>query len=124
MPPTSASQEAAEKALRERAQLNQAYRRAKSAHRHQLYQQYPRLHQFGLQLNRFQAPHAAAFLTFVREENRSWLCTAPPEVRFEALSLVDERIQRIRMNAGLLPMDDPLPEQDDDVWQLAKRELA
>ena len=40
------------------------------------------------------------------------------------VQLVDERIQRIRMNAGLLPMDDPLPEQDDDVWQLAKRELA
>ena len=118
------SNEQAEKALKERAQLNAAYRRARSAHRRELYEQEPRLRQFALQLNRFQMPDAAAFLTYVREENRSWLVTAPPELRAEALSLVNERIQRIRQTQGLVPLDDPLPEQDDDVWQLAKRELA
>ena len=78
MPQTN---EQAEKALKERAQLNAAYRRAKSAHRRELYEQEPRLRQFALQLNRFQMPDAAAFLTYVQEENRGWLCTAPPEFR-------------------------------------------
>jgi hypothetical protein len=135
MPPTNeqrpspkgssgAAQERAEKALKERAQLNAAYRRAKSAHRRELYEHEPRLRQFGLTLNRYQMPDAAAFLTYVREENRSWLLTAPPELRAEALSLVNERIQRIRQGRGLVPLDDPLPDEDDDVWQLCKQELT
>ena len=94
------------------------------------------MRQFALQLNRFQITDAAAFLTYVREEARSWLCTAPPELRAEALSLVNERIQRIRQGQGLVPLDDPIPDlagraagaaapdEADDVWQLAKRELA
>jgi len=124
------SNEQAEKALKERAQLNAAYRRAKSAHRRDLYEQEPRLRQFALQLNRFQMPDAAAFLNYVREENRSWLVTAPPEIRAEALSLVNERIQRIRQTQGLVPLDDPIPafggpgEEADDVWLLCKQELA
>lgn len=120
MPPT----EQAERALRERARLNAAYRRAKSAHRRDLYEGEPRLRQFALQLNRFQMPDVAAFLTFVKEENRSWLLTAPPELRAEALALVGERIQRIRMTHGLLPLDDPPPGEEPDVFQLCRQELA
>jgi len=135
VPPTERNL-TAEKALKERAQLNAAYRRAKSAHRRDLYEQEPRLRQFALQLNRFQMPDAAAFLTYVMEENRSWLVTAPPEIRAEALSLVNERIQRIRQVRGLVPLDDPIPDlagraagaeapdQDNSVWQLCKQELS
>jgi len=129
MPPTERNA-AAEKALKERAQLNAAYRRARSAHRRDLYEQEPRLRQFALQLNRFQMPDAAAFLTYVMEENRSWLVTAPPEIRAEALSLVNERIQRIRQTQGLVPLDDPIPafgeagEEADSVWRLCKQELS
>ena len=31
---------------------------------------------------------------------------------------------RIRQAHGLLPLDDPLPGEDDDVWQMCKRELT
>ena len=119
--------EAAERALKERDRLYRNYRLLKRQHRQNLYAEHPqgwRLKQFALQLQRFRMPDAAAFLTYVREENRAWLCTAPPDIRDEAKALVNERIQRIRTREGLLPLDDPLPDQDDDVWQLAKRELT
>ena len=124
MPQTN---EQAERALKERDRLYRNYRLLKRQHRQNLYAEHPqgwRLKQFALQLNRFRMPDAAAFLTYIKEENRAWLCTAPPDIRAEALSLVDERIMRIRTREGLLPLDDPLPDEADDVWQLAKRELA
>jgi hypothetical protein len=124
MPPTERNQEAAEKALKERSRLYAQYRRAKSAHRRSLYEQEPRLREFALQLQRFGGEEAEGFLRFIKEESRSWLCTAPPELRAEALALIDERIVRIREKAGMLPLDDPLPGQDDNVWQLCRRELA
>lgn len=125
----TARNEQAEKALKERDRLYRHYRLQKRQHRQNLYALHPqgwRLKQFALQLQRFRMPDASAFLTYVREEARSWLCTAPPEVRAEALSLVDERIQRIRQAHGLLPLDDPLPfgEEVDSVWQLVKQELS
>lgn len=126
MPPTErgATNEAAEKALKERSRLHAHYRRAKSAHRRELYEQEPRLRQFALQLNRFHLPDAAAFLTFVKEENRSWLVTAPPELRAEALSIIGERIMRLRGQAGLHPLDDPLPDEEDSIWLLCRQELS
>jgi len=119
--------EQAEKALRERDRLYRHYRQARRSHRQTIYAEHPqgwRLKQFALQLARFKLADAAAFLTYVQEENRSWLLTAPPDIRSEALSLVNERIMRIRQAHGLLPLDDPLPEEEDSVWQLCKQELA
>jgi hypothetical protein len=123
------SPEAAEKALKERDRLFRNYRLLKRQHRHTLYAEHPqgwRLKQFALHLQRFRLPDAAEFLSYIKEENRSWLLTAPPELRAEALSLVNERIMRIRTREGMLPLDDPLPfgEEDDSVWQLAKQELT
>jgi FMN phosphatase YigB (HAD superfamily) len=124
---TERQQEAAEKALRERDRLYRHYRAARRSQRQTLYVEHPqgwRLKQFAQQLARFKLPDAAAFLTYVREENRAWLCTAPPDIRHEALSLIDERIMRIRQAHGLLPLDDPLPEEEDSIWQLCKQELT
>lgn len=123
MPPTERN-EAAEKALKERQRQYARYQRQKHAHRRELYEREPRLRSFALQLQRFGASDAVSFLRYVREESHGWLCTAPPELRAEALSLVDERIMRLRMKEGMLPLDDPLPGEEDDVWQLAKRELT
>lgn len=133
---SGAAQEQAEKALKARDALYRNYRVQKRLHRHELYEQQPRLRAFALQLNRFHLEQAAEFLTYVQEENRGWLCTAPPEIRAEALSLINERVQRIRQGHGLVSLDDPIPdlagraagaeapEQDDNVWQLCKRELT
>jgi hypothetical protein len=124
--PADRQQEAAEKALRERDRLYRHYRAARRSQRQTLYAEHPmgwRLQQFSLQLARFKLPDAAVFLSYVKEEVRSWLCTAPPEISAEAKSLINERIMRIRAAHGMLPLDDPLPEEEDDVWQLCKREL-
>jgi hypothetical protein len=125
--PADRQQEAAEKALRERDRLYRHYRAARRSQRQTLYAEHPqgwRLKQFALQLNRFKLPDAAVFLSYVREESRGWLCTAPPDIRHEALSLVDERIQKIRQAHGMLPIDDPLPEEEDTIWIACRRELS
>jgi len=117
---------ASEKALRERERVWRHYRAQVRMHRQALYRDHPQgvaLHAFARQLQRFKIEQAAAFLTYVREENRGWLCTAPPEIRAEALSLVDSRIQRLRLGAGMPAISDPLPDEPDDVFQACKREL-
>ena len=63
-------------------------------------------------------------LAYVRENTRGWLSVAPPEIRAEALSLINERIIAIRTHAGLTPFDDPLPGEEADMFQLCKAELA
>jgi hypothetical protein len=118
---------AAEKALRERERVWRHYRAQVRVHRNTLYRDHPQgpeLHAFARQLQRFKIEQAAAFLIYVKEQNRQWLCTAPPEIRAEALSLVDDRIQRLRLGAGMLSIDDPLPEEEDDVFQACKQELT
>lgn len=118
---------AADKAIRERERLWRHYRSDRLSRRQELYDAHPQgwmLKEFHQQLRRFTAADAAAFLTYVREANRQWLITAPPELRAEALTMVNERIQRIRVGAGQVPMDDPLPEEEDDIYQLCKRELV
>jgi hypothetical protein len=118
----------ADKALEERAILYRRYRAARRAHREALYLTHPcggDLQIFAAQLRRYtQLTDASAMLTYVREVARSWLSLAPPEIRAEALSLINEQIIRIRTHAGLVPFDDPLPGSDDDVFRLCKQELA
>lgn len=127
--PSPTQREQVEKALRERDRLYRHYRAAKRSYRQNLYAEHPmgwRLKAFASHLARFKMPDAAAFLTYVMEENRSWLLTAPPELRAEAKTLVNERIMRIREAHGLLPLDDPLPwgEEEDSIWLLCRQELS
>ena len=114
---------AAEKALKERERLWRHYRSQRQKRRQELYQGHPRLEAFGRQIRRFGPDDAAGFLTYVEEENRAWLITAPPEIRAEALSMVSERIQRVRAREGLAPFDDPLPDEENDLYQMCKQEL-
>ena len=117
---------AAERALKEREKLWRHYRAQRLSRRQGLYDAHPQgwqLKEFHQQLRRFTSADAAAFLNYVQESNRAWLITAPPELRAEALSMVSERIQRVRVRSGLAPIDDPLPEEEDDLYQLCKQEL-
>ena len=118
----------ADKALEERALLFRRYRAARRAHREALYLTHPcggDLQTFAAQLRRYtQLTDATAMLAYVREVARSWLSLAPPEIKAEALSLINERIVTIRVHAGFAPFDDPLPGEADDVFQLCKQELT
>lgn len=127
-PRSSLEQGKADKALEERALLFRRYRAARRAHRETLYKTHPcgpDLQAFAAQLRRYtQLIDAVAMLAYVREAARSWLTVAPPEIRAEALSIINEQIIRVRMHAGLHPIDDPLPGEPDDMFQLCKQELA
>jgi hypothetical protein len=115
----------ADKAIRERDRLWARYRAARRDHRRRLYQQPDgvHLHSFALQIGRYGISDAGPFLAYVREQARGWLATTEPEMRQEALALVSERIQRVRVAAGMPPFDDPLPGEDEDLWQACRREL-
>jgi hypothetical protein len=126
-PPRSGQRAAAERALVERNILWRQYQAAKRSRRQDIYATHPQgwhLKAFADQLNRFQSADAAAMLAYVQAQARDWLTTAPPEMRYEALTLVSERIQRIRARHGLATFDDPLPGQADDLFQACKRELT
>lgn len=115
----------ADKAIRERERLWARYRAARRAHRQRLYNQPdgPYLHSFALQMARYGINDGAALLAFVREQARGWLATAEPEMRQEALAIVSDRIQRVRVSEGLPPFSDPLPGEEEDLYQACRREL-
>ena len=52
-----------------------------------------------------------------------WLLAAPQEVRFVALQLIGEEICRIRRQAGLRELDDPLPGDPDTAFLMIRRLL-
>lgn len=115
----------ADRAIRERERLWARYRAARRDNRRRLYQMPDgeKLHAFALQIGRYGISDAALFLAYVQEQARGWLATAELEMRQEALALVSERIQRVRVAEGLPPFDDPLPGEAEDLWQACKREL-
>ena len=116
--------EAAERALKERDRIWRMYIRARRLRREEMYREYPDLRDFAQAVSRFGPEDAAAMLSYVRECSHGWLATAEGQVRAEALALVDERIQRIRVRSGAAPFDDPLPGDGDDVFRLVKQELT
>ncbi|CAK0767854.1 hypothetical protein WCLP8_4170005 [uncultured Gammaproteobacteria bacterium] len=52
-----------------------------------------------------------------------WLLAAPAEVRFVALHLIAEEICRIRRQAGLPELDDPLPGEPDTAFLIIRNLL-
>ena len=119
--------EPAREALLERDRLYRSYRIAKTAEHEELFA----LPEFGNRLRRFNATlghfgiaDSGRMVAYVRDQNYTWLRNAPEDIRFAALQMVGQRIQRIRAKAGLVPFDDPLPDEPDDVFQLCRRELS
>ena len=54
---------------------------------------------------------------------QGWLLGADSEFRHLALRLIDRRIARIRRDAGLPELDDPLPHEPDSAFLILKRLL-
>lgn len=124
--PAARASAAADKALDERDRAYRRYRTIKKAEFTRLCadpQWGERLRKFAATLGHFGIEDADTMIAYVQRE-ASWLRQeAPDDIRFAALQSVDRRIVRIRQRAGLAPFDDPLPNGDDDVWQLCKRGL-
>ena len=57
-------------------------------------------------------------------EAEAWLLQADRDFRHLALRLIDQRISRIRRNAGLVELDDPLPDEPDSAFIIIKRLLG
>jgi hypothetical protein len=58
-----------------------------------------------------------------RLEAQVWLLQAEGDFRHLALRLIDQRIRRIRREAGLVELDDPLPDEPDSAFIIIKRLL-
>lgn len=120
-------QTAAEKALAERDRIARLANAAKRRELARLYaddQWGERLRKFGATLNHFGIEHSDEMIAYVGREARWLRHEAPDEIRHAALHLIGERIQRIRARAGLVPFDDPLPDEDPDVFQLCKQAIS
>jgi len=58
-----------------------------------------------------------------RIEGQDWLLEADEDFRRLALRLIDKRIGRIRRDAGLVELDDPLPGEPNSAFFIIKRLL-
>jgi hypothetical protein len=119
--------EPAREALKDRNQLYRHYRVAKTAEHEELFalpEYGDRLRRFNATLGHFGIADSGRMVAYVRDQNYTWLRNAPEDIRFAALQMVGQRIVRIRAKAGLVPFDDPLPHEPDDVFQLCRRELS
>jgi hypothetical protein len=137
---SSGERAAAERALDERAARSATDKRLEDAARqYRLYRAAKRrqyedlfadpvhgepLRKFRATLNHFGPNDAERMIAFVADSNYAWLRNTAPDIRHAALELVDARIQRIRIRAGMAVFDDPLPGEPDDVFQACKRTLT
>lgn len=113
----------AEKAVAEdNAQLRR-YARAKAAERQQLLDgehgdQVRELLALLKQLDPESTPALLAILT-----RFNWFAGADRNDRFRILALIDTADCRVRVRAGLAPIDDPLPGEPDSLFQVCRAHL-
>lgn len=121
---TTAQRQAAERAVTDRDRLYRNYARQKKRDLAELYAD-PEwgdvLRKFVATLKHFGPEHAERMVEYVSGHK---LTKAPIDIRFAALQQCSYRICRIRQRAGLVPFDDPLPGEDDDVFILCKKALG
>lgn len=113
-------------ARQERDRLMRQYRASKQAQLREL-ESDPvygeKLRKFRLTLNHFGIGHAERMVEYVEGECGKWLGEASEDFKYAVLEACDNRIQRIRMNAGLAPFDDSLPGEEPTVFDLCKKAI-
>jgi len=122
----SAQQERVEQAIEDRDRLYRRYRASKKAEYEQLFTiptHGPLLRKFNATLGHFGIKDGDRMIAFWRAECRKWVRDAPEDIKLAALQMIGHRIMRIRQRAGLAPFDDPLPGEEDDIWQKCRVEL-
>jgi len=129
--PPAAPTRGAEKAVQERDALMRHYRRASRARLDEACRVAPALADLRRALARFHSLEDADALVEAVERAAGALRGAHSDIRAAALSLASDRIQRIRLSAGLAPFDDPLPaalesDADDapDAFRICKTALG
>ena len=117
-----------EQARHERDQLNTYARRAAKQQREALCadpEYGDRLKKFCANLRHYnRLDQARDFADWVTKQCCKWLRDAPIDIRYEALSACHEQTQRIRMRAGLAPLEDSLPGEPPSVFEICKREMG
>lgn len=93
--------------MEERARLSKSYRIMKRAERIEILKAEPRLLDFMRYLRRITVEQADELLEAI--EQSDWLMHAPQSVRAFALSRIARKQEKIRLNAGLVLLDDPMP---------------
>ena len=113
-----------QQALKDRQQLSRSYRASKHAQYQQAFEAEPRLRDFDAAIRRCGITDAEQMIALCRTHHAEWLRNADPETRALALEIVSRRIIQIRIHHHLAPIDDALPSEPDDVYQLCKRILT
>ena len=117
-----------DQARTERDQLNTYARRAAKQQREALCadpEYGDRLKKFCATLNHYKRlDQAQDFTDWVTKQCRQWLRAAPADIRYEALSACHEQTQRIRMRAGLAPLEDSLPGEPPSVFEICKKAMG
>lgn len=122
----AAPQTAVDKALADR---DRQWRRYRAAKRQQYEDLFARdddganLRKFQATLNHFGIEDADRMVDYVHREARKWLAAAALDIRLIAVEMISERCMRIREKAGMAPLDDPLPGDDNDVWRLCREAI-
>lgn len=116
--------ERAEKALSDRDRQYRHYTKAKIAELHELCATPPfgaQLADFVANLRTFGIDDNEAYLRYIDDSYARWIHRADKTTRTTAMSIAAHRIMEIRISAGMLPFDDPLPGSDDDMFQLLRQ---
>jgi hypothetical protein len=115
-------------ALKENQQLLASYKKQKRADRQKLCADPvygDRVHDFIATLNHFTSvEHGERMVRYVEAECRKWLRDAPIGIRYAALEVCGEREVAIRTKAGLAPIDDSLPGEPPNVFQICKKAIG
>ncbi|MBT3398461.1 MAG: hypothetical protein HN420_00540 [Rhodospirillaceae bacterium] len=114
---------AKDKRLEERGQLAAHYRREESRRTAEALASPlgKRLASLLAEFDRLTIDDADVMIT--RVEDQDWLLRADEDFRRLALRLIDKRIGRIRRDAGLIELDDPLPGERMSAFFIIKRLL-
>lgn len=104
--------------MEEKARLSKAYRVLKRKERIEILKEEPRLLDFMRYLRKVTAEMGQELLDAI--EACDWLMSAPQRVRGFALSRIAVRSDRLRLLAGDLPLDDPLPPETSVFFEAQK----
>jgi hypothetical protein len=111
--------------MEDRNQLYRTYRKTVLAEREQLF----RSSQDGMALREFATAVKMAgsdielkIVFLIRQS--PWLRNAPDPIRLEALRIINEYLMRQRLRQNQHPLNDPMPDQPDDIYRICKRELG
>jgi hypothetical protein len=113
-----------DKALDDRRRIYRVYRKAKKLRDQGLYDTPvfgDRLRRFVKTLGHFDMTGSGRMVEYAEREWKTWMREAPADIKFAALQAVDERIMTIREQAGLPPIDDPLPDRPDNAFFTIKK---